>query len=394
MKPAVPLLAALALAATSRADDTARFVVPPAVFIRHTAERSFIGPGMIALANGDILMAAPWGRPPTNFEEVAARLPVPMLFRSTDGGRTWQEQERMKLAWNLPGMISDGGTSFLRLPDGRIAAVFNRHVKGLHGGGTPAITFSADDGTTWTPARMLVEQDDAFYVMNDRLIRLRSGRLLLPVARKAGRTEGDRDESLAMLSDDAGATWRLSRGTAGIDAPRGLAEPCAAELADGRVLLLGRTGMGVHHASVSADGGETWSEPEATTLEAACSPLTLKTLPDGRLIVFYNHAPPIKPGAFFPRTPLCYAVSEDGGGTWSPPVVIDDEGVEGRDRQNIYPGVCFTGEGMVVMYSTYAADPAGTFGNGGPEGWRIGGGKRCVAAYPPAARTTAPRPSR
>jgi hypothetical protein len=74
-------------------------------------------------------MAAPWGRPPTNFEEIAARLPVPMLFRSTDGGRTWREQERMKLAWNLPGMISDGGTSFLRLPDGRIAAVFNRHVK-------------------------------------------------------------------------------------------------------------------------------------------------------------------------------------------------------------------------------------------------------------------------
>jgi hypothetical protein len=363
--------------------QSASFVVKPEVFIHHTPERSFIGPGMLALENGDILMAAPWGRPPTNFEEIAAKYPVPMLYRSTDGGRTWQEQGRMKMEWNLTGLISDGGTSFLRLADGRIAVVFNRHVKGLHGGGTPVIAFSADNGQTWTAARVLIENDDAFYVMNDRLIQLRSGRLVLPVARKVGKTEGDRDEGLAMLSDDAGATWRLSRGAARIEAPRGMAEPCVAELGDGRVLMMARTGLGSLHTSISANGGETWSKPEATTLESACSSLTLKSLPDGRLIVFYNHATPIKAGAFFPRTPLCYAVSEDDGRTWSPPVVVDDEGVANKDRQNIYPSICFTNEGMVVMWSTHGADPKGSFA--GQYDAKIGGGKRAILAMPAKA---------
>jgi len=387
MKPLHSLIVALSLlsgsasgAAATPPIQRADFVVKPEVFMHHTPERSFIGPGMFQLANGDILMAAPWGRPPTNFEQIAAKFPVPILFRSADGGRTWKEQGRMKMECNLTGLISDGGTSFLRLRDGRIAVVFNRHVKGLHGGGTPVIAFSSDNGQTWTAAKALIENDDAFYVMNDRMIQLRSGRLVLPVARKVGKTEGDRDEGLAMLSDDAGATWRLSRGTAGIDAPRGMAEPCVAELIDGRVLMMGRTGLGSHHVAVSADGGETWSKPEATTLESACSSLTLKTLPDGRLIVFYNHATPIKAGAFFPRTPLCYAVSGDDGTTWSPPVIVDDEGVANKDRQNIYPSICFTKEGMLVMWSTHGADPKGSFA--GQYDANIGGGKRAILAMP------------
>ena len=87
------------------------FIVPPEIFIHHTAERSFIGPGTILLKDNDLLMAAPWGRPPTNFEEVAAKFPVPMLYRSRDGGRLWKEDGRMKMEWKLPGLISDDDRS-------------------------------------------------------------------------------------------------------------------------------------------------------------------------------------------------------------------------------------------------------------------------------------------
>lgn len=87
----------------------ARFIEESQVFIRHTPERSFIGPGTIRLENDDILMAAPWGRPPTNFEQLAAKFPVPMFYRSKDGGRIWQEQGRILMEWGLTGMISDGG---------------------------------------------------------------------------------------------------------------------------------------------------------------------------------------------------------------------------------------------------------------------------------------------
>jgi len=153
MKHTLTVLAAHLLAplASLQAGEKAQFIVPPEVFIHHTPERSFIGPGMLRLEKGDILMAAPWGRPPTNFEQLAAKFPVPMLYRSTDGGRIWKEQGRMKMEWPLTGMVSDGGVSFLRLKDGRLAALMHRHVKGLHGGGLPAISFSSDGGATWTP---------------------------------------------------------------------------------------------------------------------------------------------------------------------------------------------------------------------------------------------------
>lgn len=174
------LFAAVPLAALHAAEK-AKFIVEPEIFIHHTPERSFIGPGMFALENGDILMAAPWGRPPTNMEQLAAKFPVPMLYRSTDGGRTWKEQGRMKMDWPLSGMISDGGVSFLRLKDGRLAFLSHRHVMGLLGGGVPVFATSEDDGASWSPARLLVPEDGIHYFMNQRLIQLQSGRLIVPV---------------------------------------------------------------------------------------------------------------------------------------------------------------------------------------------------------------------
>jgi hypothetical protein len=48
------------------------------------------------------------------------------------------------------------------------------------------------------------------------------------------------------------------------------------------------------------------------------------------------------------------------------------------DRQKIYPSVCFTKEGMLVMWST-----EGTKGSiAGPYDANIGGGKRAILALP------------
>jgi hypothetical protein len=363
----------------------AEFIVEPKLFIRHTAERAFIGPGTFLLENGDVLMAAPWGRPPTNFEQLAAKYPVPMLYRSQDGGRTWNEDGRINISWNLSGMISDGGISFLRLKDGRLAFLAHRHVLNLHGGGLPAISFSSDNGKTWTPAQLVGFPEGVWYVMNDRLIQMRNGRLVVPVSHMPtglGTYEGDHNLGLCFFSDDGGKTWKKSTKPADLNDGRGMAEPCVAQTGRNQLLMLARTGSGYVYHSRSKDGGDTWSNPEPSTLTAACSPLTLKTLPDGRLIVFYDHAQPLKKGVFFPRTPLVYAVSEDKGKTWGEPVIVDDDGMEKNDRQNIYPSVCFTKEGMLVIWSTHAADPDGSFSNGGREGWRTGGGKCAILAYP------------
>ncbi len=365
--------------------ERARYVMEPRVFLRHTEQRSFIGPGTIRLANGEILMAAPWGRPPTNFEQLAAAFPVPLMYRSNDGGRTWQVLGRMQMAWPLTGMISDGGITFLRLHDKRLAFLAHRHVQGLHGGGLPVISFSDDDGVTWTPARTIGGPEGVWYVMNDRLIQMQRGRLVVPVSHMPhgmGAGEGDRNLGMCFVSDDGGDTWSCSSRPADLADMRGMAEPCVAEVSGERLLMVARTGSGCNFAAWSDDGGDTWSQPEPTTQTAACSSLTLKTLPDGRLITFYNHVDPLGPGAFFPRTPLCYSVSADGGRTWQEPVLIDDSGVALHDRQCIYPSACFTDEGMLIVYSVHEADPQGSFAGSYSHRHPDCGGKVTIVEYP------------
>ena len=363
----------------------AMYLEEPRTFIRHTEQRAFIGPGTVELENGDILMAAPWGRPPVDFTKLAATFPVPMLYRSTDGGRTWQEQGRLKMEWKLTGMMSNGGITFLRLQDGRLSMLAHRQVDGLHGGGLPVISFSGDEGQTWTPARTFGEPEGVWYVMNDRMIQLKSGRLVVPVSHMPnglGTYEGDSNLGLCFFSDDGGEQWHRSAKPAEFADGRGMAEPCVAEIDGGRLLMLARTGSGCHHASYSDDGGNTWSTPKPTSLTAACSPLTLKTLPDQRLITFYNHAQPLGPGAFFPRTPLCYSVSGDNGTTWDEPILVDENGVLCADRQNIYPSICFTIEGMLVVYSTHVADPKGSFSGQSSHLCPDCGARRALLAYP------------
>ena len=365
----------------------AEFIYGPRVFLKHTAARTFIGPGTVRLPSGEILMAAPWGGQPAQALEMAEASPVPRLYRSEDGGRTWREAGLMRMEWRLSGTINGGGVTFLRLQDGRLAFAAHRHVQGFHGGGLPVVAFSEDEGQSWTPARLPDDEDAVYYVMNDRLIQMRSGRLVLPVSHMPvdmGTYEGDRNVGLCFYSEDGGETWRRSSRWADLEGDlRGMAEPCVAEVTGGRLLMLSRTGAGVKYQSWSDDSAETWSTPEPTTLTAACSSLTLKTLPDGRLIVFYNHAEPLYEGAFFPRNPLTYAISADGGRTWSEPVLVDDAGLA-RDEnhlQHIYPSICFTDEGMLAIYSTHKADPQGKFG-AAKGAWRIGGAKCCLLPYP------------
>jgi flavin-dependent dehydrogenase len=402
MNPTLTLLTALLLAplAALNAADRADFVREPQVVIQHGVNdgRYFIGPGMFVLKDGSVLMAAPWGRPPANvFEGIVNKHPVPMLYRSTDAGATWQELGRPQMNWRHSGFVSDGGVTFLRLQDGRIALALHRHAAGLKGGALPVICFSSDEGKTWTDPTLIGSPADegAWYVMNDRLIQTRTGRLVLPVAHAVGRYEGDRDESRVFFSDDGGATWRCSQPAPLPEGPRGMAEPCVVELKDGRLMMLARGGLGVLVKSYSSDGGETWTQGARTTLVSPCSSLTLHRLPDSRLIVFYNHATPYSAGDFFPRNPLCYALSADEGDSWSGPAIIDDSGVSdgsgGKPSlQIVYPGAAFLKEGILLFYSRDVTKNTFKTIQGETFVWTeaqraLTGGVTCLLAYPDAA---------
>jgi len=364
----------------------AEFVVPPAVVIPHIPYRVFIGPGTTQLPNGDILLLAPWGSAPAKFEELRGVYPLPNFYRSADQGRTWKEEGRIAMDWSVGGTTNNGGFGFLRLQDGRLALAGHRYVADNKGGGIPFISFSSDNGVTWTPARLVgagITPEEPWYVMNDRLIQTHSGRLLLPACRAVRHSgpEGDLGESGCFYSDDAGVTWKVSQLVLPKGALRGMAEPCVAELPNGHILMLARSGTGYLVDSWSEDGGATWSPPKNTALLSPCTSLTLKTLPDRRLIVFYNHVKEESPGSLFPRCPLVYAVSADGK-TWSAPVIVDDEGWDPvrPTRENIYPSICFLNEGMLVVWSTHFSTAGLTRRT--LEENIVGGGKRAILKYP------------
>jgi len=356
--------------------------VPPEIFLTHTAEREFIGPAVLEVRKGELWLIAPWGRPPVDFRQVKRFALPPYVYRSFDGGRTWQKGGRLNMRWDLPGIISDGGITLLRLRSGRLMATFHRNVYEYHGGGVPAVSFSDDEGRSWSPARRVQEQEEVFYLMNERTIQLSSGRIVIPVALRPGNTplgkyvEGNVCRAGCFLSDDDGKTWTLSE-TVTLADKRGMQEPAVAELRHGGILMLARTGSGSHYACFSRDRGQSWTEPKSTTLAAACSPLTLKRMPNSHLFLAYNPARPLFEGSFFPRRPLGYSISRDEGKTWSAPVVIDD--VSGQ--QLIYPSITFLKESILVVYSAHFDPGDGKF-HDDPEAYKVGGGKRCVLPYP------------
>ena len=367
----------------------AEFVVPPQVFVPH--ERgiafTFIGQDVLEIRPGELWMFCHYGRKPTEFSPADMNYRQPPILKSYDGGRTWDGGTPMNLPWSSDGYLSDGGVSLLRLPGGRLVFVSHRYgtpyaCRGSHG--VPVISVSDDDGATWSPARLLHEHDGIYYVMNQRLVRLQSGRLVLPVSARDPRTAlDDYGEGLSptistcFLSDDEGESWRLGREHVRQDTARGAQEPCVAEVSLGNLLMLFRSGRGYHQACWSKDGGETWTEPQDTMLRAACSPLTLTTLPDGRLIVVYNHCEPQFLESYYPRNPLVYALSDDGGESWSEPVLIDDQ----PGQQLIYPSVTPLASGILIVYCAAFAPGDGSF-TFPTDAWSVGGGKRCVIKTP------------
>lgn len=308
------------------------------------------------------------------------------VFRSRSNGRDWSGPHSIDLKVEVDGTLSEGGRSVLRLASGKILLVSHRasralRLQGSHG--IPAISESLDNGQTWRDFRILTDEpEDYVYVMNQRLVQMRSGRLLLPASvRRASRSrEADYREGthptagFCYISDDEGASWRRSKSVVLQDTDRGVQEPAVAERALGRLLMLFRSGRGSHQACYSEDGGDTWSFPQDTSLEAACSPLCLRRLPDDRLLIVYNHATPFSSESYFPRNPLVYALSKDGF-HWSQPYLMDNQ----PGQQLIYPSATPISEGVLVVYSAHYASDAGQF-DAPEDAWRTGGGKCCILA--------------
>jgi hypothetical protein len=264
---------------------------------------------VVQLADGTLLAA--W----TRFEGSGDHDPAGLLSRrSTDGGRTWSPAgplfatRRSRHQYN---------PSFLRQAHSLAVFFVQKRYFGSWIFADIYLAESTDEGQTWGPPRKISGDANEYRVVNNaRVVRLASGRILVPVARVfdgAGSPERSYT-SFVLYSDDDGATWARSEA---VSFPSGAEEPGAIELKDGRVMMYFRHGPSLTDRRIvvaySSDGGQTWSAPSKLPLASPCSPATIARLPNGDLVVVWN---PVLSGATGPRTPLSFTTSSDDGITW------------------------------------------------------------------------------
>jgi predicted neuraminidase len=183
-------------------------------------------------------------------------------------------------------------------------------------------TSSRDGGATWGPMRTLHPMKGL--MTKTRPLQLER-RLLLPVYDEATWC------SHVLVADDIEGDWQLYGDTT---ARRKTIQPAIVELAGGTLLMYSRSVRGSIYAARSFNGGFTWTASQPTPLPNPNSGVDLIRLRSGRLLLVYN---PRAEG----REQLALAVSDDEGGSWSEPILLEDGvgefsypyGIQGTDGQ-------------------------------------------------------------
>lgn len=313
--------------------------------------------------------------------------------------------------------------AFIRLQDGRIMYAYSRFIEGVHDDSPSHIAacYSADEGKTWTePCKILdsaafgthnimsvslmrmqnqdlglffcariapqntviylarskdegktfyetktctLKDRPGYYVLNnDRVIRLKSGRIVMPVAFHRGGYDTAHPGSVYFewrsylifyISDDDGNSWRES---ADIIFPpftrtrSGLQEPGIIELRPGIIYGYARTDKMYQYEFYSFDGGEHWTQAEISAFTSPNSPLHMKRSLDGQsILAVWNPIPNYNGRKIYPgfggRTPLVCAKSTDDGISWSEPLAIEGR----KDSGYCYPAIYFTADGYVLI---------------------------------------------
>ena len=278
------------------------------------------------------------------------------LISSGDEGRTWSEPVIIATAAEY-GAKNIMSVSALELSDGRLA--FFYLVKEELEEGQLIITFARSvsaDGIRYTNERCHIQAEPAFYIVNnDRMVRLASGRIVAPVAYvpRAPLLGSIRTPCVTscLYSDDDGRTFRKAAfdlcSTYGPNAVCGLQEPGILARGDGLYLWM-RTEYGCQYESLSTHGLEGFGEARLSVLSSPRSPMQMKEY-DGVIYAVYNPIPRyngrVIAGGTSGRTPLVIRKSVDGGKTYGPLNVIEDDPTRGYS----YPAMFKTRDGRLLL---------------------------------------------
>ena len=231
---------------------------------------------------------------------------------------------------------------------------------------------SSDDGKSWSDPERCIKEDGYFCVNNDRVRRLKNGRLIFPAGYNACASDAINCKPMTtwiFASEDDGESWTAIAKDIALPECRaittGLQEPGILELADGRLWCYMRTDAGRQYECFSSDGGYSWSQPMPSPFTSPVSPLCTKSLSDGRIVAVWNPCPfynghPVAPQPWawwaIPRNPLVMAVSDNGGEnfSYSPKVLENDP-----DSGYCYTAIFETDDAILLGYCAGSKNDGG-----------------------------------
>lgn len=235
------------------------------------------------------------------------------IFRSRDGGRSWQQALEIGTFGHESTVLDDGRLLLMPYETWPLSPGDKRNAKA---NGT--LFTCDDDGVSAEPGlvkflgfdRDLADyhEDELTLLANGNLLRLEDGSLFCtPYGKFAG------DEHLSVFgvtSDDGGFTWRFRSVVASCDdiphAGEGANESNTARLEDGRLLCVYRVASGVDfHKSYSSDSGHTWTKPERIEGAWSVEPRMVR-LENGAIVLTGG-----RPGLF------CWVCTDGKGEQWT-----------------------------------------------------------------------------
>lgn len=311
--------------------------------------------------NGDILFAYSRYHGDSIHDHAACDIALTVSY---DEGKSWSEPRIIAPA-SAFGAQNVMSVSAVEQGDGRLAFYFL--IKENDYTTTLGRAISSD-GVHFTLERCARRFPKAYYVVNnDRIVRLSDGRLVAPasyITAEENRTEVRVPmTTTCLVSDDDGESFYKADfdfTTADpVNARYGYQEPGLIEREDG-LYLWTRTNYGCQYESFSASGLDGFFPPRPSEFTSPPSPMQMKSL-YGTVYAVYNPVPRYNGREMLPgtwgRTPLVIRKSTDGGKSFGPLNVIEDD----PSRGYCYPALFGANDGrLLIAYCRGSASDGNT----------------------------------
>jgi len=269
-----------------------------------------------------------------------------VTIRSHDYGVSWSDPEPIAVK---PRGLNVMSPSLLIFSDGSLAMAVIAKVSISHS----AMVWkrSWDEGRTWSPDRIIYDTGESTAALNDTLVLLHSGRILLPLyERLPGQEpwgEGTQMRAFCIYSDDMGESWQRSEGWTTFTGV-GACEPSVYEKSHGHLVMHARSSQGRLLQCESMDNGITWSEAMVSEFEIPYAPSAIKRRP-GTAEIFMVRNPKWRPEVLGggPRLPLALTISKDQGDNWTehPRLLESDYAFTFS-----YPSIAFDRQYLLLTY--------------------------------------------